>query len=549
MAVSPESTFPLAEEEIKLYTIHVRFWSVVPNIWGISSKYLNLTRQKLQLTRLPRNGPQPHRTESWEPKATVERLVDYWLQNFSWRDQEADLNANVPQFRTDMRTSSTEAPVRLHLIHSRSTYANAVPCLLIPPFPFTNLCLSHLINIFTSPDDPSKDVPFHLVIPSLPGLGFSDPINSNGPVLPLIAQMFDALMKRLGYDYYLASTATPSPNSVTDIDFRLTNHIASSHPDSCLGVHLLSPPFRAPTWQSDPLEWLKWKTATVLQTPCLGYTHQDLIAFQQQQQQQQIRQLPGPKRLPLCPGLNMGVNGGFEPNPLAYALCDSPAGFLLFILVILRNLGPEHEFSNRDVIKMVSLTWLPGPEETMRLWTHCCSSSGDLSSSSLKPKVGVTIFSGAKSETCENSQQRDSLPLPISSPGVHTCLAWGRSRFNIVSSQTVAGSPGLLAWDRPEVIATGVRELAKAIIASDDRLQAAKEPGAAMQELIAGGDEGDERFLPVELLLGGERAKKLSSEGEPPPLFPVLRASCPELAVDHTDRDDGSQEFEWRKAA
>ncbi|KAG5959805.1 hypothetical protein E4U58_004859 [Claviceps cyperi] len=537
MAVSPEPAFPLAEEEIKLYTIH------------ISSKYLNLTRQKLQLTRLPRNGPQLHRTESWEPKATVERLVDYWLQNFSWRDQEADLNANVPQFRTEMRTSSTEAPVRLHLIHSRSTYANAVPCLLIPPFPFTNLCLSHLINIFTTPDDPFKDVPFHLVIPSLPGLGFSDPINSNEPVLPLIAQMFDALMKRLGYDYYLASTATPSPNSVTDIDFRLTNYIASLHPDSCLGVHLLSPPFRAPTWQSDPLEWLKWKTAAVLQTPCLGYTHQDIIAFQQQQQQQQIRQLPGPNQLPLCPGLNMGVNGGFEPNPLAYALCDSPAGFLLFILVILRNLGPEHEFSNRDVIKMVALTWLPGPEETMRLWTHCCSSSDDLSSSSLKPKVGVTTFSGADSETGGNSQQRDSLPLPISSPGAHTCLAWGRSRFNIVSSQTVAGSPGLLAWDRPEVIATGVRELAKAIIASDDRLQAAKEPGTAMQELIAGGDEDDGSVFPVESLLGGEGAKKLGSEGEPTPLFPVLRASCLELAVDHRARDDGSQEFEWRKAA
>ncbi|CCE27773.1 related to epoxide hydrolase [Claviceps purpurea 20.1] len=537
MAVSPEPTFPLAEEEIKLYTIH------------ISSKYLNLTRQKLQLTRLPRNGPQPHRTESWEPKATVERLVDYWLQNFSWRDQEADLNANVPQFRTEMRTSSTEAPVRLHLIHSRSTYANAVPCLLIPPFPFTNLCLSHLINIFTTPDDPSKEVPFHLVIPSLPGLGFSDPINSNEPILPLIAQMFDALMKRLGYDYYLASTATPSPNSVTDIDFRLTNHIASSHPDSCLGVHLLSPPFRAPTWQNDPLEWLKWKTAAVLQTPCLGYTHQDVIAFQQQQQQQQIRQLPGPSQPPLCPGLNMGVNGGFEPNSLAYALCDSPASLLLFILVILRNLGPEHEFSNRDVIKMVSLTWLPGPEETMRLWANCCSSSDDLSSSSLKPKVGVTIFSGANSETRGNSRQRDSLPLPVSSPGVHTCLAWGRSRFNIVSSQTVAGSPGLLAWDRPEVIVKGVRELAKAIIASDDRLQAAKEPGVAMQERIAGLDEGDERFFPVDLLLRGGGAKKLSSEGEPTPLFPILRASCPELAVDHTDRDDGSQEFEWRKAA
>ncbi|KAG6041126.1 hypothetical protein E4U41_005929 [Claviceps citrina] len=509
LAVSAEAAPLLPEEEeedIKLYTIH------------ISSKYLNLTRQKLQLTRLPHDVPQPRRNEWWEPKSTVEPLVDHWyvlsrsliwmtsralyliklprllillprvgtscrLEHFSWREQEAAFNANVPQFRTAIRTASSEPPVRLHFIHSRSTHACAVPCLLIPPFPFTNLSLSHIINVFTTPDDPSTDLSFHVVIPSLPGLGFSDSISSNRPMLPLVAQMFDTLMKRLGYQHYLASTTTPSPNPVTDVDFRLINHIAFSYPDSCLGIHLLSPPFEAPTWQWSPLEWLRWKTAATLQTPCLGYTQHDITAFRQQ-----ARRLAEQKQLPLVPGMGFEMNKRLEPNTLAYALCDSPTGVLLFILMVLRTLAPKHEFSNDDVIRLAGLTWLPGPERTIRLWADCSSSIDDLPSSSLKPKAGITTYTEVN-ETSGVSQQQSDLPLPFSGPDVHTCLAWGKSRFNIVSSQTITGSPGLLAWERPEAIAAGVRGLAKAIIARDDRLQIVKEPAATLLEQVVVGGE------------------------------------------------------------
>lgn len=545
MAVAGEAS-PPPEEEVKLYTIH------------ISSKYLNLTRQKLELTRLPHDVPQSQRNEWWEPKPTVEPLVDYWLEQYSWRDQEIDFNANVPQFRTAIRTASSEFPVRLHFIHSRSTHAGAVPLLLIPPFPFTNLSLTHLISIFTTPDDPSKDLPFHLVIPSLPGVGFSDAINSNKHMLPLIAEMLDALMKRLGYQYYVASSTTPSPNAITDIDFRLINHIALSCRDSCLGVHLVSPPFRAPTWQSTPLEWLKWKTATTLQIPCLGYTQDDMAAFRQKQ----ARRLTKQKQLPLVPGMGIGMNKIFKPNTLAYALCDSPAGLLLFILTVLRILGPKHEFSDREIINMAELTWLPGPEGTMRLWAHCSSRCDDLSSSSSRrPTVGITAFSRAKvDDTSIDSQQQSGLPLPVSSPDVHTCFAWGKSRYDIVSSQTVTGSPGLLAWDRPEVIASGVRGLARAVIARDGRLQAAKAPGVALLEhvVVVGVDEPvpaetsgttiqmERSPLPAPIHAFEEYKDKKLSSGKPvvqrrpaTPLFPLIGGSDQELAMD--DNGDVSQ--------
>lgn len=388
--------------------------------------------------------------------------------------------------------------------------------------------------MFTTPDNPAEELPFHLVIPSLPGLGFSDAITSNKRMIPLIAEMFDTLMKRLGYSHYLATNTAPSPNSVSDIDWRVANNIATSYPDSCLGVHLVSPPFQPPTLQSAPLEWIKWKTAMTFSSPMLGYSQDDITAFRQQ-----VKRTP----VPLTPGL--GVTKVFEPNTLAYALCDSPTGLLLFILMVLRILGPKHEFSNKELIQIAELTWLPGPEGTMRLWAHSASNTEDLRAGSKKPKIGITAFSG------EKSQRQQGNALPTSSLDVHTCLAWGRSKYDVVSWQRVSGSPGLLVWQRPEVIAAGVRGLAKAIVAKDDRLQEAKEPGTALLEQVV--VEGD-NLAPAEIsgttiqaqetspIPTGPVDKRKSGEDEgrgedgkmqrrpPTPMFPMLGEPSPDEA-------------------
>lgn len=473
------------------------------------------------------------------------------LEKYSWREQEAEFNANIPQFRTAIQATSSDSPVRLHFIHSRSTHANAVPLLLIPPFPFTNLSLTHLINLFTTPDDPARDTPFHLVIPSLPGLGFSDPITSNKRMIPLIADMFDSLMQRLGYTHYLATNAAPSPNSISDIDWRVVNHIATLHPDSCLGVHLVSPSFKAPTMQSAPLEWLKWKTASTFSTPMLGYSQQDIVAFRQQPKQKQV---------PLMPGVG-GVSKVFEPNTLSYALCDSPAGLLLFMLMVLRILGPKHEFSNRDLIQMAELTWLPGPEGTMRLLAHSASNADDLKPGSKRPKVGITAFSGTGARN-EGNGLEPSAALPTSGPDVHTCLAWGRSRYHIVSWQRVPGNAGLLAWERPDVLVDGVRKLTGAIVAHDNRLQESKQPGTALLEQVVVDGDGvapaetsgttiqaqetsplpapADKKDPAEQGQVGEDAKM--QRRPPTPMFPLLGEPSreTELAQDVGDASQGS---------
>jgi pimeloyl-ACP methyl ester carboxylesterase len=472
------------------------------------------------------------------------------LEQYSWRDEEAEFNASLAQFRTAIRLTNYDDPVRLHFIHSRSTHANAVPLLLIPPFPFTNLSLAHLIGHFTTPDDATKDMPFHLVVPSLPGLGFSDAIPSHERMMPLIAELFDKLMRRLGYAHYLATNTAATSNTVSDIDWRVINHIAVLYPDSCLGVHLISPRFGAPTFQNAPLEWVKWKTATAVSTPMLGYSREDISASKQGMFRKQAPNISG-----------MGMDKLFEPNTLAYALCDSPTGLLLFILMVLRILGPNHEFSNKEIIRITELTWLPGPEGILRILANSASTSDNLKTGSSKPKVGITTFSGNQNHEIGGTESNTSSKK--SSSGVYTCIAWGRRRYDIVSSQCLPGNPGLLAWERPKAIAAGVRKLAKAIVASDKRLQESVNPETVfLEQVIADGcqiapaERSGTTIQTQETLPPGEAAGREDAVGRskaakdakiakrpPTPMFPMTAGeSSQELVEGHGDSGQYSSE-------
>ncbi|KAG4435039.1 hypothetical protein IFR05_009463, partial [Cadophora sp. M221] len=126
-------------EEIKPYKIHV------------SSKYLDLTKKKLELTRLPHEVLLPRERE-WEhgtPKSEIEPLIDYWLEHYTWRQRETHLNTTLPQYRTAISLPSTTTtpsppPLRIHFVHLKSPHKHALPLLLIPTFPLTNLSLTPL---------------------------------------------------------------------------------------------------------------------------------------------------------------------------------------------------------------------------------------------------------------------------------------------------------------------------------------------------------------------------------------------------------------------
>ena len=341
--------------------------------------------------------------------------------------------------------------------------------------------MSHLINAFTDPDDAAVEQPFHLVIPSLPGLGFSDALPNNTPVIPATAEMLDVMMKRMDYEQYIATNAGPSANSPSEIDWKLAYYLSVHYQESCLGLHFISPPLSSPSLQETPLAWAKWKLASVLRQPILGYSKDDFQALQRLDEP-----LPS-KRKPFTPWqFGFKSDGASEPNTLAYALCDSPTGLLLFVMMLVRILGPKKKFSPSDIITLTELIWLPGPEATLRFWAHCASHSEEMENRKLsKPRATVTVFLGDE-ETEQNGQGEDAelavLPRPI--PDTYSCPTWAATKFNVLSSSRITGKPGLLAWERPEVIVQGCRALAKEILATDKRMQVSELPGGALLEQV-----------------------------------------------------------------
>jgi pimeloyl-ACP methyl ester carboxylesterase len=163
----------------------------------------------------------------------LEPLVDYWLEHYDWRSQETVFNRELPQFRTTI-TLAGKDPTRVHFVHRRSNNPKAVPLLFCHGWPGSILEVSKLIALLTEAPLPAVDsgvesgdaggapptslpVPpptaytdqlsFHVVVPSIPGFGFSDASVEETFGLRGTADLFDALMKQLGYDEYVAHGA------------------------------------------------------------------------------------------------------------------------------------------------------------------------------------------------------------------------------------------------------------------------------------------------------------------------------------------------------
>ncbi len=128
------------------------------------------------------------------PARYLKDLAGYWAGEFDWRKQEAALNQH-PQFTTEIDGQ------QMHFVHVRSARADATPLLLIHGWPGTPADFLAMIDPLANPRDPGMPA-FHLVMPSLPGHGFSGPITEPGWNDGRVAAALAELMARLGYDRY-----------------------------------------------------------------------------------------------------------------------------------------------------------------------------------------------------------------------------------------------------------------------------------------------------------------------------------------------------------
>jgi pimeloyl-ACP methyl ester carboxylesterase len=160
-------------------------------------------------------------------KSFLKELCTYWQDKFDWAKQEALLNS-FQHFK------STINGTELHFIHQKGEGQNAIPLLLIHGYPDSFLRFLKIIPLLTQADE--NGLSFDLVIPSIPGYGFSGIPAAPGMNTSRIADLFSTLMaEELGYTKYMVHGG--------DWGSSITEQLASRHPELLLGIHLTEIPF------------------------------------------------------------------------------------------------------------------------------------------------------------------------------------------------------------------------------------------------------------------------------------------------------------------
>lgn len=341
-------------------------------------------------------------------------------------------------------------------------------------------------------------------MPSIPGLGFSDPFNAvPGPgssVIEDTAQLFNSLMLKLGYEYYIASSTGSGINSPANVDYQLPRILASKHRNHCLGIHIIDPPVQPPILSSSPLNWTKFAIAKFFHAPIFGYTATDWAALKESHWSARaarsrsasqdleanptsstpLLSRPLPSSLGLS-GFSYGVAGLLglrEPNTLAYALCDSPVGLLSLVLNGLQRISPGHSLGHTEIINLTQLAWLPGPEGAMRFWSGADAEADRKIDWSATP-TAVTVFLGPSGAEGHSS-------------GGYICPAWAGTRHNVVWSKRQEGRGGLIAWERKEAIIEGIRGLSEEILKTNTRLAVGRLEEVVVDDDIIAEDEEED---------------------------------------------------------
>src|SRR5579872_4024324 len=183
---APLLVLPAATEDVTAFEVHV------------PGAALDDLKRRLATARWPEKEP----VTDWSqgvPLAKIRALADYWARDYDWRRAERSLNS-LPQFRTALDG------VGIYFIHARSKHERALPIILTHGWPGSVFEFLEVIRPLTDPTahGGTESDAFHVVVPALPGFGFSDKPAEKGWNVVRIANAWATLMKRLGYESWVA---------------------------------------------------------------------------------------------------------------------------------------------------------------------------------------------------------------------------------------------------------------------------------------------------------------------------------------------------------
>ena len=180
---------------------------------------------RLANTRLPQPAP----GDDWDlgtPNHYLREMVDHWQNGFDWREQEARMN-EFPHYLTEIDGQT------VHFIHVPSAVEGATPLLLAHSYPGSFVDFLDMIGPLTDPvaHGGSPEDAFSVVVPSIPGFGFSTPLVDRGWTMARVARTFDKLMRRLGYSSY--------GTHGSDGGAMISRELGLLNPPGFLGLHVL----------------------------------------------------------------------------------------------------------------------------------------------------------------------------------------------------------------------------------------------------------------------------------------------------------------------
>ncbi|MBU6267668.1 MAG: alpha/beta hydrolase [Sphingomonadales bacterium] len=250
--------------------------------------------------------------------AYIRDVADHWQNGYDWRAREATMNRH-PQFRTEIDG------LPIHFQHIRGNGPNPTPLLLSHGWPWTFHDFHKLIEPLTNPENPADA--FTLVIPSLPGFGFSTPLARPGVNWWRTADLWVKLMDRLGYPRFGAHGG--------DVGAFISAQLGHKHAERIIGVHLTTP---------GPLTFMTGG----------GWDASDYSA-------EEARHFP---RMAQTRAAETGhfIIQSTKPQNLAVAFADSPAGLLAWLVDKRRAWADTHghvesRFSKDDLLDNAMLYW------------------------------------------------------------------------------------------------------------------------------------------------------------------------------------------------
>jgi len=363
-------------------------------------------RRRVVATRWPDRETVTDRSQGVQ-LAKIQELVRYWGTDYDWRKVEAKLNA-LPQFMTEIDG------LDIHFLHVRSRHPNALPLIMTHGWPGSILELLKVIGPLTDPTahgGRAEDA-FDLVIPSMPGYGFSGKPQGTGWNPDRMARAWDELMRRLGYTRYV-SQGGDWGSVVSDV-------MARQAPSGLLGIHVNMPATVPP------------EVAKALKdgdpAPA-GLSAAEKAAFEQ------LDAL-------YTKGSGYAAMMVTRPQTLGYSLADSPAGLAAWFYDKFADWTysggePERSLTKDEMLDDITLYWLTntGASSSQSYWE--VYGGNPFNAVDISIPVGVTVFPGEIYRAPRSWAERS----------YHRLIYWNE----------VDKGGHFAAWEQPELFAAEIR--------------------------------------------------------------------------------------------